>query len=156
MNSENDFHYQVMSENDAMSDGEGRAAALLRDAAGLGAARVVLRSCDGFMELFCDTACFELAGEWLAVRRPEAHLHVQVRSLRGATLLNAGSDAYPHAPSLWLIGRCGKPCVIVILDVTTGVERVRQMVAFSALRERWGEHVGFRRAPRTAVERVLH
>ena len=104
----------------------------------------------------CDTACFELAGEWLAVRRPEAHLHVQVPSLRGATLLNSGSDAYPHAPSLWLIGRCGKPCVIVIFDVTTGVERVRQMVAFSARRERWGERVGFGSAPRTAVERVLH
>src|SRR5262249_61239638 len=103
-----------------MNDAETRAAALLRDSVGLGPARVVLRSCDGFMELFCDTSCFELAGEWLTVRRPEAHLHVQVRSLAGACLLNPGGDAYPHAPSLWLVGRGGQPCVIWVFG---GVSR---------------------------------
>jgi hypothetical protein len=146
----------IKVEGDVMNDAETRAAALLRDTVGLGPARVVLRSCDGFMELFCDTRCFELAGEWLTVRRPEAHLHVQVRSLAGACLMNPGGDAYPHAPSLWLVGRCGKPCVIVIFDVTTGVARVRQMVDFAALRERWGEHVAFDQDGRAAVSRLLH
>jgi len=79
-----------------------------------------------------------------------------VRSLTGACLLNPGGDAYPHAPSLWLVGRCGKPCVIVIFDVTTGVARVRQMVDFAALRERWGEHVAFDQDGRAAVSRLLH
>src|SRR5262245_11996035 len=78
-------------------DREARAEELLRAVAGLGPARVVLRSCGGFMELFCDTGAFELAGGWLTVRRPEAHLHVQLPSLQGACLLEAGGDAYPHA-----------------------------------------------------------
>ncbi len=137
-----------------------QAAALLRDAAGLGPARVVLRSCSGFMELFCDLAACELAGDWLTVRRPDAHLHVQLPALGGACLLEAGGDAYPHAPSLWLLGRCGRPSVIVILDRTAGGRRATQAAAFARLRARWGERIAFAPPgggdqPR-AQERVLH
>jgi hypothetical protein len=89
------------------------------------------------------------------VRRPEAHLHVQVPALHGACLLDAGGDAY-HAASLWLVGRCGNPCVIVILDVTVGVDRVRQVAAFQMLRERWGERVAFDPPAGSADGRVLH
>ncbi len=135
---------------------EARAAALLRDAAALGPARVVLRTCCGFMELFCDTGCFELAGGWLTVRRPEAHLHVQVPAIQGACLLEAGGDAYPHAPSLWLVGRCGSPCVIVILDVAPDEDQARQAAAFRSLRARWGERVAFADAVGARDERVLH
>ena len=139
-----------------MVGAEARAASLLRDVAALGQVRVVLRSCSGFMELFCDAGEFELIDGWLTVRRPEAHLHVQVPALHGACLLDAGGDAYPHAASLWLVGRCGNPCVIVILDVTVGVERVRQVAAFQMLRERWGERVAFDPPAGSADERVLH
>lgn len=137
-----------------MGDGDGGAAELLRDAAGLGPVRVVLRSCGGFMELFCDTAGFELTGGWLTVRRPGAHLHVQLPALQGACLLEAGGDAYPHAPSLWLVGRCGGPCVIVILDVAE--DRERQAATFQSLRARWGERVAFADTADGHHERVLH
>ena len=134
---------------------EARAGDLLRDAMGLGPARVVLRSCSGFMELFCSTDAFELTGEWLTVRNASGHLHVQVETLQGACLLRPGGDAYPHAASVWLLGRCGGPCVIVILDVTLGDQRVRQVAAFEQLRARWGERVAFTE-PAEAGERTLH
>jgi len=91
---------------DGMPAADGtRAAALMRDAAALGPVRVLLRTCSSFMELFCDAASLEVADGWLTIRRPAAHLHVELRALRGACLLEAGGDAYPHAPSLWLVGR---------------------------------------------------
>jgi hypothetical protein len=46
--------------------------------------------------------------------------------------------------------------VIVILDVTVGVDRVRQVAAFQMLRERWGERVPFDPPADGADERVLH
>jgi len=107
------------------------------------------------MELFCDTDAFEVSGEWLTVRTPHAHLHVQVDALQGACLLRAGAEAYPHGASLWLLGRCGSPCAIVILDVTSGTQRVRQVAAFERLRARWGEQVLFAN-PGDAEERTLH
>jgi hypothetical protein len=137
-------------------DAGARAATLLREAAALGPVRIVLRSCSGFMELFCDAGCFELADGWLTVRRPEAHLHVQLPALHGACLLEAGGDAYPHASSLWLVGRCGSPCVIVILDVTAGDDRARQAATFQLLRDRWGERVAFDAPAGATHERVLH
>lgn len=132
------------------------AATLLRDAAGLGPVRVVLRSCSGFMELFCDTGAFDLTNGWVTVRRPDAHLHVRIPALDGACLLEAGGDAYPHAPSLWFLGRCGSPCLIIILDVATGDARARQDEAFRALRAQWGERAVFAGETSDDAERVLH
>jgi hypothetical protein len=111
-NNENDFQFQAIGDGTMDADivgAEARAASLLRDAAALGRVRVVLRSCSGFMELFCDAGEFELVDGWLTVRRPEAHLHVQVPALHGACLLDAGGDAYrtPH--------RCGWSVAAAIL-----------------------------------------
>ncbi len=142
---------------DVMAADDGtRAAALMRDAAGLGQVRVLLRTCSSFMELFCDAGSLEVVDGWLTIRRPAAHLHVELRALRGACLLEAGGDAYPHAPSLWLVGRCGSPSVIVILDATLGDERQQQAAAFRLLRDRWGERVGFETLAVSSDERVLH
>ena len=142
---------------DVMPAADGtRAAALMRDAAALGPVRVLLRTCSSFMELFCDAGSLEVDGGWLTVRRPAAHLHVELRELRGACLLEAGDDAYPLAPSLWLVGRCGSPSVILILDATADDDRERQAAAFRRLRERWGERVGFDDSTTDTEERVLH
>lgn len=129
---------------------------LFRDVGGLGPARVVLRTCAGFMELFCDLAECRLAGGWLTVRRDEAHLHVPMAAVHSACLFEAGDQAHPHAPSFWLVGRCGKPSVIVILDVTDGAHRVRQEAAFRAVRARWGERIAFPQETGATPERVLH
>ena len=138
------------------ADDQSSAAMLLRDAAALGQVRVLLRTCSSFMELFCDAGSLEVDGGWLTVRRPAAHLHVELRGLRGACLLEAGEDAYPLAPSLWLVGRCGSPSVILILDATADDDRERQAAAFRRFRDRWGERVGFDDATTGAEERVLH
>jgi hypothetical protein len=138
------------------ADDQSPAAMLLRDAAALGQVRVLLRTCTSFMELFCDAGSLEVDGGWLTVRRPAAHLHVELRGLRGACLLEAGDDAYPHAPSLWLVGRCGSPSVILILDAAADDDREQQAAAFRRLRDRWGERVGFDDASAGAEDRVLH
>jgi hypothetical protein len=108
------------------------------------------------MELFCDLGDCQLAGDWLNIRREVAHLHVQVAAVRGACLFEAGGDAHPDAPSLWLVGRCGKPSVIVILDVAEGARRVRQEAAFRALRARWGQLISFASGDEAAPAQVLH
>lgn len=130
-----------------------RVAALLQEAASLGRVRAVLRSCSGFVEVFCSTAAFEVGPDWLTVRLPEAHLHVQVPALAGAALHEAGEAAHPERPSVWFYGRCGAPCLLLILDQTDGDERRRQEAAFRALRSRLGAHVRF---AEPAGERVLH
>jgi hypothetical protein len=136
-------------------EGGARAAALLREVRSLGPARVVLRSCSGFMELFCDVDAFQLDEGWLNVRQPGVHLHVPLPALEGACLLDAGGDAYPHAPSIWFLGRCGSPCLLMILDLASGDERVRQAAAFRTLQARWGERIAFD-APEPAGDRVIH
>src|SRR5262245_47262663 len=82
--------------------------------------------------------------------------HVELGGLRGACLLEAGDDAYPLAPSLWLVGRCGSPSVILILDATADDDRERQAAAVRRLRARWGERVGFDDSTTDTEERVLH
>jgi hypothetical protein len=131
-----------------------RVAALLQEAASLGRVRAVLRSCSGFVEVFCSTAAFEVGPDWLTVRLPEAHLHVQVPALAGAALHEPGGEAHPERPSLWFYGRCGSPCLLLILDQTDGDERRRQEAAFRALRFRHGAHMSFVPAPDDV--RVLH
>jgi hypothetical protein len=131
-----------------------RVAALLQEAACLGRVRAVLRSCSGFVEVFCSTEAFEVGPDWLTVRLPEAHLHVQVPALAGAALHEAGAAAHPERPSMWFYGRCGSPCLLLILDQTDGDERRRQESAFRALRSRHGAHVRF--AQPDADARVLH
>ncbi|HEV7735193.1 MAG TPA: hypothetical protein VGR62_23685 [Candidatus Binatia bacterium] len=129
-------------------------AELLREAESLGRVRAVLRSCSGFVEVFCSTEAFEVGPDWLTVRLPGAHLHVQVPALTGAALHEAGDAAHPERPSMWFYGRCGSPCLLLILDQTDGDERQRQEAAFQALRSRHGAHVRFAKAADDA--RVLH
>lgn len=136
------------------SDGIERVAELLHEAASLGRVRAVLRSCSGFVELFCSTEAFEVGPGWLTVRLPEAHLHLQVPALTGAALHEPGDAAHPERPSMWFYGRCGSPCLLLILDQTDGDERTRQEAAFEALRSRHGTHVRFAAVREDA--RVLH
>ncbi|MCW5890043.1 MAG: hypothetical protein KIT14_05770 [bacterium] len=132
------------------------AAALLADAASLGPVRAILRSCSGFVELFCSADAFEVHGGWLHVRQPTAHLHVQVPALAAAAFHDAGDEAHPGRPSLWLLGRCGAPCLLLILDQTEGEARARQETAFQALRARWGTQVAFHGGDAPAEDRLLH
>lgn len=132
------------------------AAALLADAATLGPVRAILRSCSGFVELFCSTDAFEVGSGWLHVRQPTAHLHVQVPALASVAFHDAGDEAHPGRPSIWLLGRCGSPCLLLILDQTEGEARVRQESAFEALRARWGTRVAFRAEAPVAEGRLLH
>lgn len=141
----------------ARFDATSAAAALLADAASLGPVRAILRSCSGFVELFCSTDAFEVRGAWLHVRQPTAHLHVQLPDLASAAFHDAGEDAHPGRPSLWLLGRCGSPCLLLILDQTEGAARRQQETAFATLRARWGAQVAFRGDDTTAAEgRLLH
>jgi hypothetical protein len=137
-------------------DATSAARALLADAASLGPVRAVLRSCSGFVELFCSVGDFEVRGEWLHVRQPTAHLHVQIPALAAATFHDAGDEAHPGGPSLWLLGRCGSPCLLLILDQTRGEARARQQIAFDDLRARWGTQVVFHGADASAEARLLH
>lgn len=137
-------------------DAPSAAAALLADAASLGPVRAILRSCSGFVELFCSAEAFEVRGGWLHVRQPTAHLHVQVPALAAAAFHDAGDDAHPGRPSLWLLGRCGSPCLLLILDQTEGEARERQETAFAALRARWGAQVVFGDEDHRAEARLLH
>lgn len=131
-----------------------RVVELLEKTRGLGRVRAVLRSCSGFVEVFCSTEAFEVGPGWLTVRLPEAHLHVQVPALAGATLLEPGDAAHPDRPSVWFFGRCGSPCLLLILDQTDGEDRRRQEEVFQALRSRFGAHVRFAQGSDDA--RVLH
>src|SRR5262245_47992309 len=118
------------------------AAALLHDLAPLGAARVLLRNCSGFVELFCDVEDIILTPGWLHLGVTEARLHLQLPVLRAASLHEAGTVAHPH-PSLWLYGRCGSPCLVVVFDQMEGAAREQQAARFRALRERYGTRVEF-------------
>lgn len=117
--------------------------ALLEDTGRLGRVRTVLRNCSGFVELFCSTEDFHLTEEWLTVRLPTAHLHVQLSALRAVRFADAGECAHPTRPSVWFFGRCGMPLLMLFLDQTTGAERKRQQLIFLALQTRWGVNAVF-------------
>ncbi len=132
------------------------AAALVADAARLGPVRVVLRGCGGCAEAFCRASALRLEDGWLHVQEPAVHVHVPIAALSGATLYDAGSEAHPHRPSLWLHGRSGAPVLILVLDQTAGEEWVQQEAAFHALRARWGARVPFGPDDAEPAARVLH
>jgi hypothetical protein len=44
-------------------------------------------------------------------------------------------------PSICFVGRCGSPCLVVVLDRATGAERQQQDLRFRNLRARWGGRV---------------
>ncbi len=119
---------------------------LMADVADLGPVRAVLRSCSGFAEFFCAASDMSMSTGWLSIRQPTAHLHLQLPVLRGALLLEAGEHAHPHAPSVWLYGRCGSPCLLLILDQAEGAERARQEAVFRSLRTRYGTRLAFESA----------
>lgn len=137
-------------------DANPAAADLLADLAVLGPVRAVLRNCSGFVEVFCSTDDFRLTPGWLSLRSPTTHLHLQVPVLAGAALREAGEGAHPHHPSIWLVGRCGSPCLILIFDQTEGEARRRQGLLLDALRSRWGEEVVFRTAAEASATHMLH
>jgi len=118
-----------------------RGSALLAEAACLGPVRIVVRNPSGFVEVFCDSDSFRLSAGWLHICKPTTHLHVRLESLTEVLLLEPSPDAHPTRPSIWLVGRCGAPCLLIILDQTEGDARRQQERAFAALRERWGHRV---------------
>lgn len=126
----------------------------LADASGLGRVRAMLRNCSGMVEMFCSSESFLLTPHWLTVRTPVAHLHVQVATLCTAQLKDERADAHLQRQSIWFHGRCGSPCLILILDQTEGDERLRQEAAFEDLRQRYGERVTFGERP--AVTTTVH
>jgi hypothetical protein len=135
-------------------------AALVAAAAGLGRVRIMLRSCGGFAEVFCAAGALRTAGEWVHLQEPGVHLHVPIATLTGASFHEAGGDAHPARPSVWLHGRSGAPVLLLFLDQTSGAEWTGQEASFRDLRARWGAEVRF--APALPVhgdetrERVLH
>jgi hypothetical protein len=129
---------------------------VLRATTGLGDLRAVLRSCSGFVEILCTSEEFEIGPRWLSLRGPTTHLHVQVPALTAALFMEAGEDAHPSRPSIWFLGRCGSPCLLLILDRAEGAERARQEAAFRALRECYGARVVFPRDPAERAGHTLH
>lgn len=131
-------------------------AALLHDVAPLGPVRLVMRNCSGFVELFCDTEDILLTPGWLHIGVAEARFHLQLPALHGASLYEADAAAHPEHPSLWLYGRCGSPCVVLILDQTEGEARRQQEERFRALRRRYGDRVQFTPGAEPRPARQLH
>lgn len=125
------------------------AAALLRDAAGAGRLRVMLRNCSGFVEVRCDGADLILTADWLHVRGGDGHLHVSLPALVAARFLDSDAPGSP-GPSIAFHGRCGSPCLVVAFDERTGP----RADVYRRLRARWGGEL-IRFSPR-ARERVLH
>lgn len=103
----------------------------------------MLRTCTGLAEVFCSTAAFELDGGWLNVRLDGAHLHVELDGLRSARFQDATESAHAGRASIWLFGKCGSPCLLLVCDRTEGVARTQQECLFAALRRRFGEHPHF-------------
>lgn len=115
----------------------------LADAASLGRVRAVLRNCSGMAEVFCSCESFVVTPQWLTVRTPTSHLHVQMASLRIAELKDGRASADLEHPSIWFHARCAAPSLLLILDQTEGEERRRQEIAFARLCRRYGERVTF-------------
>src|SRR6185369_12212050 len=50
----------------------------LKACAALGEARVVLRNCSAFMEMFCSADRLSVSDRWLTIRLPQSHMHVEL------------------------------------------------------------------------------
>ena len=117
-----------------------RATLLFRALVPLGAARVVLRTCNGLAEVACSTADLEVLPPWAVLSTAGASVHIELASLRLAELRDGCAD-HGTPPSICFVGRCGSPCLVVVLDRAAGAERANQEMRFRALRERWGARV---------------
>lgn len=130
--------------------------AFLGECAALGAVRLVLRNCSGFMEMFCSTERLTGGDRWLTIRITEAHMHVELARVAGIRLRPSGDADTPARPSIWFHGRCGTPFLLVILDQTEGVGRAAQEAAFGRLRDRWGEEIVFDQTESVSARTTLH
>ena len=128
----------------------------LKACAALGDARVVLRNCSAFMEMFCSADRLSVSDRWLTIRLPQSHMHVELTRIAGVRLRDGGEADTPACPSLWFHGRCGGPFLLLILDQTDGVERTAQEAAFRDLRARFGEEIAFEAAEIEATGATLH
>jgi hypothetical protein len=117
-----------------------RAALLLRALTPLGPARVVLRTCNGLAEVECSTTDLAVQAPWAVLTAAGASVHIELASLRVAELRGGCAD-HGAPPSICFVGRCGSPCLVVVLDRAAGAERTHQERLFRALRARWGARV---------------
>lgn len=117
-----------------------RASLLLRALSPLGRARIVLRTCNGLADVVCSTADLDVHSPWAVLSAGDASVHIELASLRCAEL-RGGCAEHGTPPSICFVGRCGSPCLVVVLDRTEGAERTAQEAAFHALRRRWGTRI---------------
>src|SRR5262245_50552850 len=117
-----------------------RASLLMQALSPLGRARVVLRPCNGLAEVVCSTPDLAVKPPCPALPAGEASVHIELAALRCAEL-RGGCAEHGAPPSICFVGRCGSPCLVVVLDRTAGAERAEQVTLFRALRERWGAKV---------------
>jgi len=122
------------------SDSSCRASLLLEALSPLGRARVVLRTCNGLAEIVCTTADLAVQAPWAILSAGDASVHIELAALRCAEL-RGGCAEHGAPPSICFIGRCGSPCLVVVLDRTAGAERTEQEMHFRALRARWGAKI---------------
>lgn len=127
-----------------------RVIALLEDLVPLGTARIVLRTCSGIAEVGCSTADLAVQPPWAVLTTAEASIHVELAALRTAELRGGGEPCSGPPPSICFVGRCGSPCLVVVLDRAPACERTRQAMLFRALRARWGARVSLE--PEHALE----
>jgi hypothetical protein len=117
-----------------------RASLLMRALSPLGRARVVLRTCNGLAEIVCSTTDLDVHPPWAVLSTGEASVHIELAALRSAEL-RGGCAKHGAPPSICFVGRCGSPCLVVVLDRTAGAERTEQEILFRELRARWGTRI---------------
>ena len=132
-----------------------RASLLMQSLSPLGRARIVLRTCNGLAEVVCSTADLEVQPPWAVLTAGEASVHIELAGLRCAEL-RGGCAEHGAPPSICFVGRCGSPCLVVVLDRTAGAERTEQETLFRALRERWGAKVSLDAEHAIEGEHRLH
>jgi len=126
----------------------------VRSLSGLGRLRAVLHHASGLAEVFCEATCLDVTSSRLDVVTHGAHVHLDLRPLACARLLDAGDHAHPAKPSVVLYARGGAPVLALVLDGSDELACARQRMAFLELRSRFGGHVCLGDAP--VAERVLH
>ena len=117
-----------------------RASLLMRALSPLGRARVVLRTCNGLAEVVCSTTDLDVQPPWAVLSTGDASVHIELAALRCAEL-RGGCKEHGAPPSICFVGRCGSPCLVVVLDRTAGAERTEQEVLFRELRALWGTRI---------------
>ena len=132
-----------------------RASLLMQALSPLGRARVVLRTCNGLAEVVCSTADLDVDGRFARGEDGPGRVHLELAALRCAEL-RGGCAEHGAPPSICFVGRCGSPCLVVVLDRTAGAERTEQETLFRALRARWGAKVSLDAEHAIEGEHRLH